>query len=115
MINKDQELLQEAYESILNEKLSSKQMEKELSDCEQIIMKLSKGQFKNQSEETMEKVKNCKKLFTVTQDSKGHYTVIIKDSALTKIEALYPKLAGKFKSAADCKKDVEACRKDKLK
>jgi len=40
MINKDQELLQEAYESILEKKLSNNQMEKELSDCEQIVSRL---------------------------------------------------------------------------
>ena len=115
MKSKDQQLLEEAYQSILEKKASSSSLEQEIEDCGDLIKKLSKGQFVNQSEEVMDKVKGCKKVFSVSKDSQGHYTVIIKDCALEKIEEIFPKLAGKFKSAKECKKDVEACRKEKLK
>jgi hypothetical protein len=114
MKSKDQVLLEEAYQSIIEKNSSNSSMEQEIEHCEDLIKLLSKGQFVNQSAEVMDKVKNCKKVFSVSQDSKGRYTVIIKDSALEKIEELFPKLAGKFKSASECKKDVEACREEKL-
>lgn len=115
MKSKDQQLLEEAYQSILEKKASDGSIEQEVRDCGDLIKKLSKGQFVNQSEEVMDKVKGCKKVFSVSKDSEGHYTVIIKDGALEKIEEIFPKLAGKFKSAKECKKDVEACRKEKMK
>ena len=115
MKSKDQTLLEEAYQSILEKKASNSSIEQEVQDCGDLIKKLAKGQFVNQSEEVMDKVKSCKNVFSVSQDSKGRYTVIIKDCALEKIEEIFPKLAGKFKSAKECKKDVEACRKEKLK
>ena len=115
MKSKDQTLLEEAYQSVLEKKASDSSIEQEIQDCGDLIKKLSKGQFVNQSEEVMDKVKGCKNVFSVSKDSKGHYTVIIKDCALEKIEEIFPKLAGKFKSAKECKKDVEACRKEKMK
>ena len=115
MKSKDQLLLEEAYQSILEKKASDSSVEQEIQDCGDLIKKLSKGQFVNQSEEVMDKVKGCKKVFSVSKDSQGHYTVIIKDCALEKIEEIFPKLAGKFKSAKECKKDVESCRKEKIK
>ena len=115
MKSKDQLLLEEAYQSILEKKASDSSIEQEIQDCGDLIKKLSKGQFVNQSEEVMDRVKGCKKVFSVSKDSQGHYTVIIKDCALEKIEEIFPKLAGKFKSAKECKKDVEACRKEKMK
>ena len=113
MKSKDQTLLEEAYQSIFEKKASSS-MDQEIVHCEDLIKMLAKGEFVNQSEEVMDKVKNCRNIFSVTKDSKGRYTVIIKDSALEKVVQHFPKLAGKFKSASECKKDVEACREDKL-
>ena len=115
MKSKDQTLLEEAYQSILEKKDNSSSIEQEVQDCGDLIKKLAKGQFVNQSEEVMDKVKHCKNVFSVSRDSEGRYTVIIKDSALEKIEEIFPKLAGKFKSAKECKKDVEACREEKMK
>ena len=115
MKSKDQTLLEEAYQAILEKKSSDSSIEKEIEHCGDLIKKLSKGQFVNQSEEVMDRVKSCKKVFSVSKDSEGRYTVIIKDCALEKIEEIFPKLAGKFKSAKECKKDVEACRAEKMK
>lgn len=102
---------EDVYQRFITEGLSDEEVE----DCKDVVMKLSKGKFHSESEETMNKVKKCKKIFSVSQDAKGRYTVIIKDSAVKKIEKMYPKMVGKFKSAADCKKDVKACRDEKLK
>ena len=114
MKSKDQTLLEEAYQSVIEKKASNSSMEQEIEHCGDLIKMLAKGQFVNQSAEVMDKVKNCRNIFSVTKDSKGRYTVIIKDSALEKVVQHFPKLAGKFKSASECKKDVEACREDKL-
>lgn len=102
---------EDVYQRFITEGLSDEEVE----DCKDVIMKLSKGKFHSESEEMMNKVKKCKKIFSVSQDATGRYTVIIKDSAVKKIEKMYPKMVGKFKSAADCKKDVKACRDEKLK
>jgi hypothetical protein len=120
MINKDQTLLEEIYNQIHNkqrgssEPINESEASKEATDCHDIIKKLVQGKFRNETEEVIERIKKCKSIFSVTQDSAGNYDVIIKDSALSIIEDLYPNLIGKFKSAADCKKDIAKCRKDKL-
>ena len=121
MKSKDQVLLEEAYIQILQngsnqtEVLVESVTDKEVKDCEDIIKKLASGKFKNESDAVIEHIKKCKHVFSITKDKDDKYTVIIKDSALRNIEKNYPKLAGKFKSASDCKKDVAQCRKDKLK
>jgi hypothetical protein len=111
MKSKDQILLEEAYTYILVESATDKEVE----DCKDIIKKLASGKFENESDEVIDRIKKCKHVFSISQDKDGQYTIIIKDSALRSVEKAYPKLAGKFKSASDCKKDVAKCRKDKLK
>lgn len=108
----DQQLLEEAYESIPNSAGSS--IDNEVKDCHDVIKKLAAGEFKNEPDKIIEHIKKCSQVFSVTQDPRGQYTVIIKDSALPVIEKMYPELTGKFKSAEDCKKDVAKCREDKL-
>lgn len=133
MKSKDQTLLEEAYSQVLNNRNGSQsdkqiareeanslklvnesEMSNEITDCHDIIKKLARGKFGNESDEILNRIKKCKSIFSVTRSGAG-YDVIIKDSALPVIEDLYPSLIGKFKSAADCKKDIAKCRKDKLK
>ena len=56
MKSKDQLLLEEAYQSILEKKASNSSIEQEIQDCGDLIKKLSKGQFVNQSEEVMDEL-----------------------------------------------------------
>ena len=109
----DQYLLEQAYDKVLNKDNSV--IDKEIKECEDVIKKLAKGEFRNETEEVIDHVKGCESVFSVEKDSDDHYTVIIKDSALPHVEKMFPELTGKFKSAADCKKDVAKCREDKLK
>jgi uncharacterized protein YlzI (FlbEa/FlbD family) len=102
------------YSKNQNSFLTESAIDSEIKDCEDVIKKLASGKFKNESDEVIEHIKKCKHVFSITQDSNGQYTIIIKDSALRNVEKAYPELVGKFKSAADCKKDVAKCRKDKL-
>jgi hypothetical protein len=112
MKSQDQQLLEEAYQNIANGSVPA--VNAEVKDCHDVIKKLAAGEFKNEPDEIIKRVKQCSNVFSVTQDDNGNYTVIIKDSALPVVQKMYPELTDTFKSAADCKKDVAKCRQDKL-